>query len=116
MAEDPYRGDLEAALQRAAELEQEVERLRRELEAATAARGRARDTAADTRTDEDNALRIANADLRHENDRLRQRLESAAHPPLRHVQPVFGGGLWILSLMGLLLVLLAALVVTCAQK
>ena len=42
MAEDPYRGDLEAALQRAAELEQEVERLRRELEAATAAaRGRA---------------------------------------------------------------------------
>jgi hypothetical protein len=91
MTEGPYRDDLEAALRRAADLEEEVERLRQQLERATAARGLAVAADEQAREAEESALRIANGDLQRENAELRDRIRQrdARRPPSK-VHPVHG--------------------------
>jgi hypothetical protein len=57
-------------MERAAELEAEVERLRAELDDATAAKVRVAAEQTEGGTEEEKALRVANVILRRENDRL----------------------------------------------
>ncbi len=74
MPDGPYRSDTEAAMERAAELEAEVERLQAELEAANAAKVRVADDEGEGTAEELKALRVANVTLRRENEQLRERL------------------------------------------
>jgi len=69
-------------MERAAELEAEVERLRTELEEATAAKARVAEEQAEAGPEEVKALRVANVTLRRENDRLREQLAEKERRPI----------------------------------
>lgn len=110
MPDGPYRSDTEAAMERAVELEAEVERLQAELEAANAAKMRVADDEGEGTAEELKALRVANVSLRRENERLRERL--GLNEP-KMVQVPLGLALWAILVVA---AFVAVMVATCHPR